>query len=111
MEIMSVLWTIVIGMASGIVAACLGYAKGTKLERIDYKKFFGTVIVGAIIGGFAGQCGWSYDQAYQFFLTTGMIYVVENMAKAIVRRFPGLPKEKKAKVKKGEDKPIEDEEE
>ena len=110
MEIVSTLWAIVMGVVSGLLAAVLGYAKATKLEKIDTQKMLATALVGAVVGFFMGWYGWEYNQAYQFLLSSGMVYVFENVAKIVVRRFPKVePKKTKKKVKKDEVKKDEEE--
>jgi hypothetical protein len=112
--IMAVIWAVVMGAVSGIIAACLGYAKGASLEKIDSLKFLTTVLFGAVIGGLMGYFGWDYNTAYQFFITSGLVYLVENIAKAIYRRMPkSEPKVEKPKKKKGKAKvvPVNDDEE
>jgi len=112
------LWSVAMGMLLGILTAALGYLKGTTLEKADWEKFGVTVVLGAVIGVVMGFFGWGYDQAYQWLFGMGIIAVIENAGKLLVRRIKDAwakmkaksDKPKKKKPKK-EDKKVEDEDE
>ena len=88
------MWEVVIGTIKGILAgaicgaitALLGYAKSSTKEDFNPKKARQTIIVGAVIGGIAGYQGWTYQQAYEWAGSTGVIVLVEYIKKAILRR-------------------------
>jgi len=74
------------GVANGAIVSLLGYAKSSKVETFDPRKATQTVIVGAVIGGFAGYYGWTYQQAYEWASSMGIITIIEYVKKAILRR-------------------------
>ncbi|MEM1510572.1 MAG: hypothetical protein QW096_11970 [Thermofilaceae archaeon] len=76
---------ILAGMAAGALTAILGYAKSVATETFDPSKAIQTLIIGAIIGGYAGYAGVTYEQAYEFFGTVGAITLIEYLKKAIWR--------------------------
>jgi len=104
--VMQILWAIIMGILSGVIAAVIGYIKGTTIEKWNNEKFFMTVGIGAFVGGVAGYQGWTYTVADQWIYSTGMIILIDFGLKAIYRRLNGA----KAKLQKME-KEDEDEEE
>jgi ABC-type xylose transport system permease subunit len=83
-------WQIVLstgaGAFSGLITALLGYAKSSTMESFDPKKAVQTIIVGAIVGGFAGAWGVTYQQAYEYLGSIGGIVIIEYVKKAVWRR-------------------------
>lgn len=80
------IWTgIAAGLVAGALTAVLGYAKSVTVETFDPKKAVQTLIIGAIVGGYAGYAGVTYEQAYEFFGTIGAITVIEYIKKAVWR--------------------------
>jgi len=83
------MWEILIGVlggvASGAITALLGYAKSATVESFSVEKAVQTLIVGAIVGGFAGYWGISYTQAYEYLGSIGAITLIEMIKKAIYR--------------------------
>jgi len=77
---------ILFGAISGAVLALLGYAKSSTLESFFPEKAVQTIIIGAVVGGIAGYYGWSYDQAYQWASSCGIVTIVEYAKKFIFRR-------------------------
>ena len=78
---------IAIGMFNGVLNAALGYAKSIDEEGFDAEKFFQTVIVGAIVGGAATGFGVTYDEAYEWAATFGVIEIIERIKKALWRKY------------------------
>lgn len=74
-----------IGLLNGVVIAVLGYLKSSKIEEFNFKKFIQTVIIGGIVGGFAGFMGVSYEQSYEYLSSIGAIMIIEWIKKAILR--------------------------
>lgn len=85
--IFEILKNIGIGMLNGAFNAALGYAKSVDKESFDVYKFSQTVIVGGIVGGVATAFGVTYEQAYEWAATFGIIEVVERTKKFIWRKF------------------------
>ena len=77
------------GAASGVVVAALGYAKAHTTEDFDPAKFVQTVVVGAVVGGVAGEMGVSYTQAQDWASSIGLITLVEYLKKAVWRTIRG----------------------
>jgi hypothetical protein len=74
------------GAVSGIIAAVLGYAKNIpKGEEFDEGKFVQTVIVGGIVGACAGEMGLTYEQAYDWAASIGLVTLIEYMKKMVWR--------------------------
>jgi hypothetical protein len=73
------------GAASGVVVAALGYAKAHTTEDFDPAKFIQTVVVGAVVGGIAGEAGMSYEQAQDWASTMGVVTLTEYIKKAVWR--------------------------
>jgi hypothetical protein len=81
-----IVWGVIAGIISGAVTALLGYAKSSTTESFDPKKAVQTIIVGAIVGGFAGAWGVPYNQAYEYLGSIGGITLIEYVKKAILKR-------------------------
>lgn len=84
--IQTLLWTILVGMASGIATAVVGFLKSIAIEKFDNEKFLTTVIWGACVGILMGYYGWPYAQGYQFLVSMGFVTVIDQSAKVIYRR-------------------------
>ena len=84
--IQTFLWTLLVGMASGIATAVLGYLKSCTIETFDNEKFITTVIWGACVGILMGYYGWDYTQSYQFLISMGLVAVIDMAGKVIYRR-------------------------
>lgn len=82
-----ILVSIFYGIVSGVFVALLGYAKSSTVESFDWRKALQTMIVGGVVGGIAGYNGWTYQQAYEWASTMGVITIVEYVKKAVWRRF------------------------
>jgi hypothetical protein len=82
----NIVWGIIAGIISGVITALLGYAKSSTVESFDPKKAVQTLIVGAVVGGFAGGWGITYQQAYEYLASVGAITLIEFVKKAIWRR-------------------------
>jgi hypothetical protein len=82
----NVVWGVIAGIISGAVTALLGYAKSSTVESFDPKKALQTLIVGGVVGGFAGAWGVTYQQAYEYLGSIGGIVIIEYVKKAVWRR-------------------------
>jgi len=91
------MWDVIAGVLAGVLAgaatAFFGYLKSAG-EKFQPKKAAQTIIVGGVVGGIAGYMGWTYEQAYEWASTVGIITLVEYIKKAIWKRI-------KAKWSKG----------
>jgi ABC-type xylose transport system permease subunit len=76
-----------VGLLVGLVTALLGYFKSEKPENFDGKKFALTLLIGVIVGGIAGGSGLSYDEAYAWAATAGILVWTEFFGKALIRRW------------------------
>jgi len=77
------------GVASGAITAILGYAKSSTVESFNPKKAAQTLVIGAVVGGFAGAWGVTYQEAYEYLGSVGAITLIEYVKKAIVKRIWG----------------------
>jgi len=73
------------GAVSGVVVAALGYAKAHTTEDFDPAKFVQTVVVGAVVGACGGEMGMSYEEAYNWAASVGLITLIEYAKKAVWR--------------------------
>ena len=94
--IQTFLWTLLVGMFSGIATAVLGYLKSHTTESFHNEKFIATVIWGACIGILMGYFGLPYDQAYQFLVSMGFVTLIDQSAKAIYRKYIAWQSSRKA---------------
>lgn len=77
--------TFIVGVLAGITYALSGYLKSSNNEKFDAEKFVRTVIIGAIVGGYAAYKGISMDKAYMFVISTGIVAYIDNALKFISR--------------------------
>ena len=96
------LWAIVAGALSGALSGVLiaggGYFKSITeqgLEKFNPQKFFMTVAIGAVAGGWASLSGTGYDVAMTVIVSGGYTILFENWAKAIWRWFKVVTPEAK----------------
>jgi len=81
------MWSAIIaGIISGAIVMLLGYAKSSTVESFDPRKAGQTIIIGAVVGGIAGYSGWTFEYAYEWAASAGVITVVEYLKKAVYRR-------------------------
>lgn len=82
---------ILLGISSGIAWAVSGYLKSLKkkgkFEKFNLWKFSETVAIGGLVGILNTIYGWTYITAEQFLVNTGIVALVENAKKFIVRKF------------------------
>lgn len=89
---MEILIAIVVGVLSGMIAALIGYVKGTTIEKFNPYKVTLTVVIGGVVGGYAGFQGVdvmipeNFDQIYKVLLDAGIIGVINWIVLAIWRR-------------------------
>jgi folate-dependent tRNA-U54 methylase TrmFO/GidA len=130
MDYIILIMAIVYGILSGIMTGVLGYLKtvagllkaGQTAEALDYQKMAQTIVLGGIIGAFAGYSGLPWDQAQTMFwimIQNMGLTAVFDWALKIVSRALGKwmqdhdrqEKPKKKKKKKVEEKEKESKEE
>jgi len=104
---MAILWAILVGVLSGILAALIGYAKGTTIEKFNPYKMTLTIVIGGVVGGIAGyqnvdvMVPANFDQIYKVLVDAGIIGVI-NWLVLLVWRRSGLA----AKYGDGEEEPV-----
>jgi len=85
------LYELLIGLAAGLSYAVTGYLKSLKkdgkYEEFDPYKFGQSVCIGIAIGGISYLMGYSLPVAEQYLYSTGLVALIENIKKAIIRRF------------------------
>jgi len=74
------------GIVSGLVTAFLGYMK-SKDEKFDPAKFAQTLVIGGLVGAVAQVAGMSYNDAYDYLASIGIISLAEYIKKTIWRRW------------------------
>jgi len=82
--------TIVVAILAAIIFAASGYLKSSGTENFETPKFVATIAVGAIVGAFmyvSGSPVTEANVATQIGIYAGVVAVVENVLKAILRRF------------------------
>ena len=82
--------TIVVAILAAIIFAASGYLKSVGTEDFDTPKFAATVLVGAVVGAIMYASGLPVTEAgvlEQLAAYAGIVVVVENILKAILRRF------------------------
>lgn len=77
---------VIVGIGAGIAYSLVGFAK-TREEAFDFNKFGLTLVTGAVVGAVSGFMNLEMDAANEFVLNVGGIALLENIYKAIVRRF------------------------
>ncbi|RKY68967.1 MAG: hypothetical protein DRQ24_11225 [Candidatus Latescibacterota bacterium] len=81
--------TILIAIVAAAIFASAGYLKSSGTENFDATKFSATVLVGAIVGVvmyFGGVPVTEANVIEQLAAYAGIVAVVENILKAIIRR-------------------------
>ena len=82
--------TIVVAILAAIIFAASGYLKSVGTENFEPTKFTATVLVGIVVGAVMYASGSPVTEANvatQLAMYAGVIAVVENVLKAILRRF------------------------
>ena len=81
---------IIFAIVAAIVFAASGYLKSAKDEEFDVTKFATTVLVGALVGVVLYVKGATITEeavATQFAAYAGIVVIVENALKAVMRWF------------------------
>jgi len=78
-EMLDLIAKIAIGAATGCGYSIYGYFKSRVAhgEDFDEKSMIQTVIVGACVGGVAGEMGMSYEQGWDYAASVGFITGIE----------------------------------
>jgi len=82
--------TILIAIVAAAIFAASGYLKSAGTENFEATKFAATVLVGIVVGAVMYASGSPVTEssvAAQLGMYAGVIAVVENVLKAILRRF------------------------
>ena len=82
--------TILIAIIAAAVFAASGYLKSSNFENFEVTKFAATIIVGMAVGAIMYVSGLEITETNvmaQLAAYTGVIVVVENILKGILRRF------------------------
>jgi len=82
--------TILIAILAAIIFAASGYLKSAGTENFEATKFAATVLVGIVVGAVMYVSGSPLTEANvttQIGIYAGIVAVVENVLKAILRRF------------------------
>ena len=82
--------TIAVAILAAIIFAASGYLKSVGTEDFDAPKFAATDLVGAIVGAIMYASGSPVTEANvleQLAAYAGIVVIVENILKAILRRF------------------------
>jgi hypothetical protein len=77
--------SIIIGIVAGLGYGITGYFKSIQKEKFEPYKFSQSVIVGALAGAFMGYYGWTFEVATQFIANLGLVALIENIKKGILR--------------------------
>jgi hypothetical protein len=80
--------SILIGVSAGFVSALVGYFRHTPVPDFSGKKFFKTIIIGAIVGG--ASPFFTTDITTQFLEAFGYVTVIDRIADLIWARLKGL---------------------
>lgn len=75
------------GLVGGAIYGLSSYFKATKLEEFEFKKFAPAVTIGLVAGIYAGMTGMPIDEAGLIIGSGFAAMIVENVWKAIFRRF------------------------
>ena len=78
---------ILIGIGAGIASAGVGYFRKSPVPEFSGKKFFKTLIIGAIVGGASPY--FTEDITTQFLEAFGYVTVVDRVADLIWARLKG----------------------
>ncbi len=82
--------TILIAILAAVIFAASGYLKSAGTENFEIPKFVATLVVGAIVGAVIYASGSPVTESSvveQLAVYAGVIAVVENVIKAILKRF------------------------
>jgi len=114
MDYVTMIIAVLFGVMSGIFTSIVGLTKtvlglintGKPKEKLDYRKMVQTIILGAIIGGFAGYKGIEFSDAELLFYACigqmGLTAIFDQLLKICSRSFVRLMFSKK-KVEKDEE--------
>ena len=78
---------ILLGASAGFVSALVGYFRHTPVPDFSGKKFFKTLIIGAIVGGASPY--FTEDVTTQFLEAFGYVTVIDRIADLIWARLKG----------------------
>ena len=87
-------YQIVTGIGAGITYATTGFGKNAGQE-MDWVKFFSTVGLGAIVGIIYTVTGTPFDIGMSYITQLGIVPILENVIKTVLRRLFGKKTTKK----------------
>lgn len=80
-----------VGIVAGVTSAVVGYFRKTPVPEFSGKKFFKTLIIGAIVGGaYAYNPLYTEDVVTTFIQDFGYVTVIDRIADLIWARLKGL---------------------
>lgn len=88
------------GAFLGFMTVLVGWAKKQEPGKFDYKGLIIRVPTGVIVGVAASIKGISFDEAYSWAAGVGVIMIVDNIIKMIMRKWCPEYYEKKLKIEK-----------
>jgi hypothetical protein len=89
---MEIMWAIIVGILAGLIAAFIGYVKGTTIEKFSPYKMTLTLVIGGVVGAIGGYQGLdvmvpaNFDEIYKMLLDAGLIGVINWIVLAVWRR-------------------------
>lgn len=97
-------WKIVLdalkGAGLGLFTVLLSWSKKQDVDKFNWKGLAVRVPIGIIVGAMAGVLEVPFNEAHEMAAGIGLIYVLDHIAKLIMRRIPFLNKLKKKEEKK-----------
>jgi len=86
-ETQQLLLSLLQGVMSGVILVLIGYVKNTPLEKFEWKTLITKLPIGAVVGLVAAWQKIPFSEALSWATTVGLIAVVDQVIKALLRRF------------------------
>lgn len=82
---------IIYAVLMAIVYGLYSYFKATPQEQFNPYYALKTVIIGVLVGFAMNQFNMSYDQAFQFIITNGLLMIaVDKFINLLIEKFGGI---------------------